>query len=90
MVAESRERKLECVTTAGERTYLKVEMYNFVGKDNVPFHAIIFPATLLGTQQPYNIVNHLCATEYLNYEDTKFRCIFALLLPFSRVLRFRE
>ncbi|XP_053392542.1 methionine--tRNA ligase-like [Mercenaria mercenaria] len=47
-------------------------MYNFLGKDNVPFHSVIFPATLLGAQDNYTIVSHMSATEYLNYEDGKF------------------
>ncbi len=51
---------------------LEVELYNFVGKDNVPFHSVIFPASQLGTNDGFTVVNHLCATEYLNYEDTKF------------------
>ncbi|XP_041371922.1 methionine--tRNA ligase, cytoplasmic-like [Gigantopelta aegis] len=50
----------------------KVEMYNFLGKDNVPFHSVIFPSTLLCADDNYTIVNHMLATEYLNYEDTKF------------------
>jgi methionyl-tRNA synthetase len=27
-----------------------VELVQFMGKDNVPFHTVIFPATLLGTK----------------------------------------
>lgn len=46
-------------------------IYNF--QDNVVFHGVMFPCTLLGTKNGYTIINHLCATEYLNYEDTKFR-----------------
>jgi methionyl-tRNA synthetase len=53
-------------------TIFQVELYNFVGKDNVAFHAVMFPATQLGANDNYTIVNHLCATEYLNYEDNKF------------------
>lgn len=49
-----------------------VQLYQFMAKDNVPFHAIIFPATQLGTKDNYTVVNHLSATEYLNYEDDKF------------------
>lgn len=49
-----------------------VELYNFVGKDNVAFHAIMFPCSQFGAKDNYTVVNHLCATEYLNYEDTKF------------------
>ncbi|XP_057703251.1 methionine--tRNA ligase, cytoplasmic isoform X2 [Corythoichthys intestinalis] len=50
----------------------KVELYNFMAKDNVPFHSVVFPCSLLGAQDNYTLVNHLVATEYLNYEDTKF------------------
>lgn len=50
----------------------EVEMYNFLGKDNVPFHSVIFPCTLLGANDNYCVVNHMIATEYLNYEDGKF------------------
>lgn len=50
----------------------QVDMYNFLGKDNVPFHSVIFPSCLLGADDNYTVVNHMVATEYLNYEDTKF------------------
>lgn len=49
-----------------------VELFNFIGKDNVAFHGVMFPCTQLGARDNYTIVNHVCATEYLNYEDTKF------------------
>ncbi|XP_056418527.1 methionine--tRNA ligase, cytoplasmic isoform X1 [Hyla sarda] len=50
----------------------QVQMYNFMAKDNVPFHSVIFPSCLLGAEDNYTLVNHLIATEYLNYEDGKF------------------
>ena len=43
-----------------------------MGKDNVPFHSIIFPACELATGDNWTIIRHLYATEYLNYEDDKF------------------
>jgi len=49
-----------------------VELYQFMGKDNVPFHTIIFPATLMGTRDKYTMLYHINTTEYLNYEDGKF------------------
>ena len=49
-----------------------VTLYNFMAKDNVPFHSVVFPSCLLGTDDNYTLVNHLNATEYLNYEDGKF------------------
>jgi len=52
-----------------------VEYYEFMAKDNVPFHSVVFPATLLGTEDDslkWTKVTHLMSTEYLNYEDAKF------------------
>ena len=50
----------------------KVTLYQFMGKDNVPFHAIMFPAFLIGTKENYKLVDYLASTDYLNYEDKKF------------------
>ncbi|CAL7944853.1 unnamed protein product [Xylocopa violacea] len=50
----------------------QVDLYQFMAKDNVPFHAIMFPACLLAADEGYTLMKHLMATEYLNYEDTKF------------------
>jgi len=64
-----------CYTPEWERWWKnasEVELYNFMAKDNVPFHSVIFPASLLGTGDAFTLVNHLCATEFLNYEETKF------------------
>ncbi|KAK7532083.1 methionyl-tRNA synthetase [Phyllosticta citribraziliensis] len=49
-----------------------VKLYQFMGKDNVQFHTIIFPGSQLGTGDNWTKVHHLSTTEYLNYEDTKF------------------
>lgn len=49
-----------------------VDLYQFMGKDNVPFHTIIFPASLIGTRDKYTMLYHISTTEYLNYEDGKF------------------
>ncbi|XP_053564162.1 methionine--tRNA ligase, cytoplasmic [Bombina bombina] len=50
----------------------QVQLYNFMAKDNVPFHSVIFPSCLLGAEDNYTLVSSLVATEYLNYEDGKF------------------
>ncbi|XP_026316238.1 methionine--tRNA ligase, cytoplasmic [Hyposmocoma kahamanoa] len=49
-----------------------VKLYQFMAKDNVPFHVIMFPATLIGVNEGHILVNHIYATEYLNYEEGKF------------------
>ncbi|KAL6441396.1 hypothetical protein ACFW04_003548 [Cataglyphis niger] len=50
----------------------KIDLCQFMAKDNVPFHAIMFPACLLVANQNYTLIKYLMATEYLNYEDKKF------------------
>ena len=50
----------------------KVKLYQFMGKDNVPFHAVIFPSTLIGTGKKWTLVHHMSTTEFLNYEGGKF------------------
>ncbi|KAL9109441.1 MAG: hypothetical protein Q9227_005949 [Pyrenula ochraceoflavens] len=49
-----------------------VELYQFLGKDNVLFHSIIFPSVAIGTKENWTMLHHLSATEYLNYENGKF------------------
>lgn len=44
----------------------------FMGKDNVPFHSITFPATLLGTEEPWTFVDYLKGMSYLTFEGGKF------------------
>ncbi|KAF6769588.1 hypothetical protein AHF37_12455, partial [Paragonimus kellicotti] len=39
-----------------------IELFQFMAKDNVPFHAIIFPACLLGANSGYTLVKHLLST----------------------------
>ncbi|MDJ0836688.1 MAG: methionine--tRNA ligase [Acidobacteriota bacterium] len=50
----------------------EVDLYQFMAKDNIPFHTIMFPASLIGSGRPWTLLHHINSTEYLNYEDTKF------------------
>lgn len=50
----------------------QVELHQFMGKDNILFHSIINPATLIATGQPWMRPTHLSVTEYLKYEGGKF------------------
>jgi len=49
-----------------------VELYQFIGKDNIPFHTVIFPSTLLGSGRDWTMLHHMSSSEYLNYESGKF------------------
>ena len=49
-----------------------VNYVEFMGKDNVPYHSITFPATLLGTGENWTKVDYLKGFSYLTYEGGKF------------------
>jgi len=48
------------------------ELFQFIGKDNIPFHTVIFPSSLLGSADNWTMLHHMSSTEYLNYESGKF------------------
>ncbi|KAI5181521.1 methionyl-tRNA synthetase [Nematocida sp. AWRm80] len=48
------------------------DLYEFMGKDNVFFHSVFFPALLMGTATRYNYPKMISSTHYLKYEDGKF------------------
>jgi len=50
----------------------EVELYQFIGKDNIPFHTVIFPSSLLGSGKEWTMLHHMSSSEYLNYESGKF------------------
>lgn len=49
-----------------------VRLFQFMGKDNVYFHTVLWPSILLGDGRPWTTLHHLSTTEYLNYESGKF------------------
>ena len=50
----------------------EVELFQFIGKDNIPFHTVIFPSSLLGTGERWTLLHHMSSSEYLNYEGGQF------------------
>ena len=48
------------------------ELFQFIGKDNIPFHTVIFPSCQLATADTWTMLHHMSSTEYLNYEGGKF------------------
>ncbi|BFH74455.1 methionine--tRNA ligase [Sulfurisphaera javensis] len=50
----------------------EVKSYYFIGKDNIPFHAVILPAMLMASGENYVLPTVIAATEYLLYEGQKF------------------
>jgi methionyl-tRNA synthetase len=56
---------------AGDVTYTE-----FMGKDNVPFHTLSFPATILGANRAggaqWKLVDYIKSFNYLNYDGGQF------------------
>ena len=56
----------------------EVELFQFIGKDNIPFHTVVFPSSLLGSSganaagDSWTMLHHMSSSEYLNYESGKF------------------
>ena len=50
----------------------QVELINMLGEDNIVFHTLIFPASLIGTGDNYTLLNKISAVKYLTYEGGKF------------------
>jgi len=49
-----------------------VKYVQFMGKDNVPFHTLSFPATLKGSGEPWKLVDFIKSYNWLTYEGGKF------------------
>jgi methionyl-tRNA synthetase len=49
-----------------------VRYTQFMGKDNVPFHTLSFPATIFGSGEPWKLVDYIKSFNYLNYDGGQF------------------
>ncbi|WP_306045772.1 methionine--tRNA ligase [Nioella sp. MMSF_3534] len=49
-----------------------VRYVQFMGKDNVPFHTLSFPATMIGSGEPWKMVDYIKSFNYLNYDGGQF------------------
>ena len=47
-------------------------LVHFIGKDNIPFHCLIFPSILYGQKQGYVLPEAVPANEFLNLQGRKF------------------
>ena len=44
----------------------------FMAKDNVPFHTVGFPSTIIGSREPWKLVDYLKSFNWLTYYGGKF------------------
>jgi methionyl-tRNA synthetase len=49
-----------------------VRYLQFMGKDNVPFHSINFPITIMGSGQPWKLADYIKAFNWLTYYGGKY------------------
>ncbi|MCE7736496.1 MAG: methionine--tRNA ligase [Candidatus Heimdallarchaeota archaeon] len=50
----------------------KTKLIQFMGIDNVPFHSLTFPSSIIGSDLGYPLVHNLKGFQWLNYEKGKF------------------
>ncbi len=50
----------------------ETKLVHFIGKDNIPFHTIFFPAMLMGQNEPYKLPDDVPANEFYNLEGKQF------------------
>jgi len=65
-------------------------VYNFIGKDNIPFHTIIWPGMLIGYnagETRLNLPYDVPANEYLNLGGEQFSTSRGRVIGFNTVLR---
>ena len=48
------------------------KLYQFMGKDNVPFHTVTWPSTMKGANDGFVLAHMVKGFEWLNYEGGKF------------------
>jgi methionyl-tRNA synthetase len=49
-----------------------VTYVEFMGKDNIPFHTVGFPVTLMGSGEPWKLVDKIKGFNWINYYSGKF------------------
>jgi methionyl-tRNA synthetase len=49
-----------------------VRYIQFMGKDNVPFHSINFPVTIMGSGEPWKLVDYIKGFNWLTYYGGKY------------------
>ncbi|MCA8954945.1 MAG: methionine--tRNA ligase, partial [Planctomycetes bacterium] len=61
------------------------KLYHFLGKDNITFHAVVFPAMLWGTKAGWVVPTNVPANEFFNLEGKKFNTSKGWYIPESSI-----
>ena len=57
------------------------QLYHFIGKDNITFHAVVFPAILHGAKRDWILPENVPANEFFNLEGRKFNTSSGWFIP---------
>ena len=57
------------------------ELVHFIGKDNIPFHCLVFPSMLFGAKQEYILPTAVPAMEFYNLQGSKFNTTEGHVIP---------
>src|SRR5690606_22991122 len=56
-------------------------LFHFIGKDNITFHVVVFPAMLYGTKAGWVVPENVPANEFFNLEGRKFNTSEGWFIP---------
>ena len=56
-------------------------LVHFIGKDNIPFHALVFPSMLYGVKQDFVLPDAVPANEFYNLQGRKFSTSAGWIIP---------
>ncbi len=59
----------------------ETELYHFIGKDNITFHAVVFPSILKGAGRNWILPENVPANEFFNLEGRKFNTSKGWFIP---------
>lgn len=57
------------------------ELVHFIGKDNIPFHCLVFPSMLFGVKDDYILPTAVPAMEFYNLQGAKFNTSEGHVIP---------
>jgi methionyl-tRNA synthetase len=61
------------------------KLFHFIGKDNITFHAVVFPAILHGADRGWILPENVPANEFFNFEGRKFNTSTGWVVPADSV-----
>ena len=70
-ISITKDAELKGIIKDADKYWADALIYHFIGKDNVPFHTIFWPGTLMAAGR-HNLPEYVTGYEFLNWEGKKF------------------